>query len=185
MLSFLLSVISSAVRSRGSPRRSKRSSELNVISGPRISSSSARHSRLVSRHHLPGMNLIDRIFDYSLKSPSLTILFLSWRRMKRSKNRFVKRRSLTQFPRVRGPLDKQIIRLRLRVPRPSNRSLQLRRRPTPNPRNQLNPLPRSHSLNPTFRSSGRICSSRPFLPSRGNLRTPHLRTETPRLRSTD
>ena len=52
MLSCPLSVISSAARSKGSPRRSKLSSELNVISGPRISSSSVRHSRLVSHHHL-------------------------------------------------------------------------------------------------------------------------------------
>jgi hypothetical protein len=47
MLSFLLSVTSSVVRSKGSPRRSKPSSGLNVISGPRISSSSVRRSRLV------------------------------------------------------------------------------------------------------------------------------------------
>ena len=47
MPSFPLSAISSAARSKGSPRRSKPSSGLNVISGPRISSSSVSRSRSV------------------------------------------------------------------------------------------------------------------------------------------
>ena len=78
MLSFLLSVISSAARSKGLLRRNKPSSRPNATSGLRISSSSVRLSRLVSLHHLfdPGYR-IDRTFGYSLKSPSLTILFPS------------------------------------------------------------------------------------------------------------
>jgi len=58
MLSFLLSAISSVARSKGSPRRSKPSSGPNAISGPRISSSSARHSRWVPHHHFSGVGLI-------------------------------------------------------------------------------------------------------------------------------
>lgn len=46
----LLSVISSVARSKDSLRRSKPSSGLSATNGPRILSSSASHSRLVSRH---------------------------------------------------------------------------------------------------------------------------------------
>lgn len=52
MPSFLLSVTSSAARNRDSPKRSKPFSGPNGTSGPQISSSSVKHSRLVSGHDL-------------------------------------------------------------------------------------------------------------------------------------
>ena len=61
MLLFLLSATSSVVRSKDLLRKSRPSSGLNVISGPRISSSSVRRSRLASLHHLsdPDVGLIE------------------------------------------------------------------------------------------------------------------------------
>jgi len=66
MLSSPLSGISSAARSKGSLKRSKPSLRPNATSGPRISSSSVRRSRLVSLHYIynPGYR-IDKTFDYS------------------------------------------------------------------------------------------------------------------------
>ena len=65
MLSFLLSVTSLAVKSKGLLRRSKPSLGPNVISGPRISSSSVRRSRSGFLHHLSDS-------DVGLIEPSIT-----------------------------------------------------------------------------------------------------------------
>ena len=68
---FLPSAFSSRARSKGLPGRSERYPGQNVISGPRISSSTARHSRLVPHHYFPDVGLKSDLPDLpsQLKKP--------------------------------------------------------------------------------------------------------------------